>query len=118
MSQIATLLAQRIALSLLLLFLVSILIFAGTIILPGDVAQSILGQSATPAADRAGDLRGIEAALTRIAEDLNAGREEMLVELRSDLLVLTRAVRAARFGDPFRDDQLPPLRGHRGPDQG
>ncbi len=41
------LLAQRIALSLLLLFLVSILIFAGTIILPGDVAQTILGQSAT-----------------------------------------------------------------------
>ncbi|MDK3073647.1 ABC transporter permease [Sedimentitalea sp. JM2-8] len=50
MSQILKLLAQRIALSLLLLFLVSILIFAGTIILPGDVAQSILGQSATPEA--------------------------------------------------------------------
>ncbi len=50
MSQIAKLLAQRIALSLLLLFFVSILIFAGTIILPGDVAQSILGQSATPEA--------------------------------------------------------------------
>ncbi len=50
MGQVATLLAQRIALSLLLLFLVSILIFAGTIILPGDVAQSILGQSATPEA--------------------------------------------------------------------
>ncbi|MBK0326874.1 ABC transporter permease [Rhodobacteraceae bacterium F11138] len=50
MGQVATLLAQRIALSLLLLFLVSILIFVGTIILPGDVAQSILGQSATPEA--------------------------------------------------------------------
>lgn len=50
MNQIAKLLAQRIALSLLLLFFVSILIFAGTIILPGDVAQSILGQSATPEA--------------------------------------------------------------------
>ncbi|PIE12278.1 MAG: ABC transporter permease [Rhodobacterales bacterium] len=47
MSPIVRLLAQRIALSLLLMFLVSILIFAGTIILPGDVAQSILGQSAT-----------------------------------------------------------------------
>ena len=44
------LVAQRIALSLLLLFLVSGLIFAGTQILPGDVAQSILGQSATPEA--------------------------------------------------------------------
>ncbi|PSL21227.1 ABC transporter permease [Shimia abyssi] len=50
MSPILKLLAQRIALGLLLLFLVSILIFAGTIILPGDVAQSILGQSATPEA--------------------------------------------------------------------
>lgn len=50
MSPIVKLLVQRIALGLLLLFLVSILIFAGTIILPGDVAQSILGQSATPEA--------------------------------------------------------------------
>ncbi|MDQ2094807.1 ABC transporter permease [Rhodalgimonas zhirmunskyi] len=46
----AKLVAQRVALGLLLLFLVSILIFAGTLILPGDVAQSILGQSATPEA--------------------------------------------------------------------
>lgn len=44
------LVAQRLALGLLLLFLVSILIFVGTLILPGDVAQSILGQSATPEA--------------------------------------------------------------------
>lgn len=44
------LVVQRVALGLLLLFLVSVLIFAGTQILPGDVAQSILGQSATPEA--------------------------------------------------------------------
>ncbi len=50
MPTLVKLLAQRIALGLLLLFLVSILIFAGTNILPGDVAQSILGQSATPEA--------------------------------------------------------------------
>lgn len=50
MSLLFKLLAQRIALGLLLLFLVSILIFAGTLILPGDVAQQILGQSATPEA--------------------------------------------------------------------
>lgn len=50
MGPVAKLLTQRIALGLLLLFLVSILIFVGTIILPGDVAQSILGQSATPEA--------------------------------------------------------------------
>lgn len=40
--------AQRVALGLLLLLAASVLIFVGTQILPGDVAQSILGQSATP----------------------------------------------------------------------
>lgn len=50
MGPIARLLAQRISLGLLLLFLVSIVIFVGTSILPGDVAQQILGQSATPEA--------------------------------------------------------------------
>ena len=39
---IAKLVAQRIALGLLLIFLVSIMIFLGTQILPGDVAQAIL----------------------------------------------------------------------------
>jgi peptide/nickel transport system permease protein len=42
------LIAQRIALGILLLLAISVLIFAGTQILPGDVAQAILGQSATP----------------------------------------------------------------------
>ena len=50
MSPILKLIAQRVALGLLLLFMVSVLIFIGTLILPGDVAQSILGQSATPEA--------------------------------------------------------------------
>ena len=50
MGSLLTLVAQRIALGLLLLLAVSLLIFAGTQILPGDVAQSILGQSATPVA--------------------------------------------------------------------
>ncbi len=49
-SPILRLIAQRIALGILLLLAVSVLIFAGTQILPGDVAQSILGQSATPEA--------------------------------------------------------------------
>ena len=44
------LVAQRLALGLMLTFFVSILIFAGTQMLPGDVAQAILGQSATPEA--------------------------------------------------------------------
>ena len=42
--------AQRLALGVMLLLLVSVLIFAGTQLLPGDVAQAILGQSATPEA--------------------------------------------------------------------
>ncbi|MFK7745555.1 MAG: ABC transporter permease [Roseobacter sp.] len=50
MHPILKLVAQRLALGLLLLFAASILIFAGTSILPGDVAQQILGQSATPEA--------------------------------------------------------------------
>ena len=50
MHPILKLLAQRLALSLILLIAASVLIFAGTSILPGDVAQQILGQSATPEA--------------------------------------------------------------------
>ena len=41
---------QRVSLGLLTIFLVSILIFTGTEILPGDVATAVLGQSATPEA--------------------------------------------------------------------
>ena len=47
-ASILKLVAQRIALGLLLLWAASLLIFVGTQILPGDVAQAILGQSATP----------------------------------------------------------------------
>jgi peptide/nickel transport system permease protein len=47
-SPILRLVAQRIVLGLVLLLAVSVLIFVGTQILPGDVAQSILGQAATP----------------------------------------------------------------------
>lgn len=52
------------------------------------------------------DLSGIESGLSQMLREMNEGRDEMLAELRSDLLVLTRAVRAARFGDPFRDETL------------
>ncbi|MCV0427211.1 MAG: ABC transporter permease [Roseibium sp.] len=41
---------QRFALGVLLLLASSVLIFAGTQILPGDVAQAVLGQAATPEA--------------------------------------------------------------------
>ena len=42
--------AKRLVLGVLLLWGVSALIFAGTQLLPGDVAQAVLGQSATPEA--------------------------------------------------------------------
>ena len=48
MHPVLKLLVQRIALGLILLLAASVLIFVGTQILPGDVAQSILGQGATP----------------------------------------------------------------------
>jgi peptide/nickel transport system permease protein len=49
-SPVLRLVAQRVALGILLLFAVSALIFIGTQMLPGDVAESILGQEATPQA--------------------------------------------------------------------
>ena len=50
MHPVVKLLAQRISLGFLLLFAASALIFLGTSLLPGDVAQTILGRSATPEA--------------------------------------------------------------------
>ena len=50
MNQMIKLLIQRLALGLLLLIASTMLIFIGTSILPGDVAQAILGQTATPEA--------------------------------------------------------------------
>ena len=48
MHPILTLVIQRLALGLLLLVAVSALIFFGVEALPGDAAQAMLGQSATP----------------------------------------------------------------------
>ena len=50
MHPIITLVVQRLALGLLLLLAVSAVIFLGVEMLPGDTAQAILGQSATPRA--------------------------------------------------------------------
>jgi len=47
MHPILTLVIQRLALGLLLLLAASVLIFVGTEVLPGDVAQAVLGQGAT-----------------------------------------------------------------------
>ena len=43
-----TMVLQRFGIGLMTLLVVSVLVFAGTAILPGDVAEIVLGQSATP----------------------------------------------------------------------
>lgn len=48
MKHILKILAQRIALGLLTLFVISLMIAFGVELLPGDLAQEILGQGATP----------------------------------------------------------------------
>ena len=50
MKSVIGIILQRLGLGLLTLFVVSILIFAAVNMLPGDFAQAILGQSATPEA--------------------------------------------------------------------
>ncbi len=47
MDKILKMVAQRLALGLLTLFVVSLIIFFAVEFLPGDLAQAILGQSAT-----------------------------------------------------------------------
>ena len=48
MYKIVKMVAQRLALGLLTLFVVSLIIFFAVELLPGDLAEAILGQSATP----------------------------------------------------------------------
>ena len=83
--------AQRIALGILLLWAVSVLIFAGTQILPGDVATAMLGQQATPEA------------VANIREELGLDRPAV-----GPLLRLARRRAAGRFRQELHE---PP--GHR-----
>lgn len=48
MSVIWSMIARRLALGLMTLFVISLIIFGATELLPGDLAQNVLGQSATP----------------------------------------------------------------------
>lgn len=48
MTSISKIISQRVALGALILWVVSLIIFAGIQFLPGDVATELLGQSATP----------------------------------------------------------------------
>ncbi len=50
MSSLVKIIAQRLALGVLTLFIVSIIIFTAVNMLPGDFAEAILGQGATPEA--------------------------------------------------------------------
>ena len=52
MKHILIIIAQRLALGLLTLFAISLIITFGVELLPGDLAQAILGQNATPDAVR------------------------------------------------------------------
>src|ERR1700759_4424038 len=52
------LIATRLAIALLTLWIVSVLVFGATELLPGDVADAVLGQAATPEA-----VAGVRAAL-------------------------------------------------------
>ncbi|MCC5987862.1 MAG: ABC transporter permease [Pararhodobacter sp.] len=48
MTLVLRMIAQRLALGLLTLFVVSLIIFGATELLPGDFAEAVLGQAATP----------------------------------------------------------------------
>jgi peptide/nickel transport system permease protein len=48
MNSLLLMVAQRLALGLLTLFIVSLIIFSAVELLPGDLAEAILGQAATP----------------------------------------------------------------------
>ena len=48
MTQVLRMIAYRLALGLLTLFVVSLIIFGATELLPGDFAEAVLGQAATP----------------------------------------------------------------------
>ena len=48
MRAILLMIAQRLAMGFLVLFIVSLIIFLSVEMLPGDIAEALLGQSATP----------------------------------------------------------------------
>ena len=50
MNNVVTIIGKRLGLGVLTMFMVSIIIFLAVNMLPGDFAQALLGQSATPEA--------------------------------------------------------------------
>ena len=107
---IATLVMRRLALGVLTLIVVSIMVFAGAEVLPGDVAEAILGQDAAP--DTVAALRkklGLDkpaplcyfdwlvGMLTgHLGESLAAGREiSTIIGLRLPMTLLLGGVTAA-----------------------
>ncbi len=53
-------------------------------------------------------LRSIDVQLLRILEEISAGRQESMIELRGDIAGLTRAIRHLATGDPDHGDHLLP----------
>ncbi len=51
-------------------------------------------------------LRSIDVQLLRILEEISAGRQESMIELRGDLAALTRAIRHLATGDPDHADHI------------
>ena len=59
MNNVAMIIGKRLGLGVLTMFMVSIIIFLAVNMLPGDFAQALLGQSATPEAVAARSAAGI-----------------------------------------------------------
>jgi hypothetical protein len=68
---------------------------------------------AAPAIDDAtrNHIRNIDLALSRLAEEMNIGRDEMVREVRSEFKFLARTIAALAEGEP----ESPPPSGYREP---
>jgi len=131
-NDILAMLAQRLSLGLVTLFVVSLIIFLGVSLLPGDAAQAMLGQAATPETvaalrarmglDQPGYIRyftwlggivqgdfGVSIANTREISDLLGWRFAntlflaVLAALVSVPLALTLGILAALYRNSFYD---------------
>ena len=60
MADVWRMIGQRLALGFLTLFLISLIIFGASELLPGDFAEAVLGQSATPETVAASAIAGAD----------------------------------------------------------
>src|SRR3546814_5471349 len=104
---LAALIVQRLGLSLVLLWAVSVVVFLGIEALPGDFAETYLGQSATPqaVANIRQELGLDQPALTRYFEWLRS--EEHTSELQS-LMRISYAVFCLKKKNKKHNTQIQP----------